>query len=316
MHVEHPLYPVSQSREEGTLKVSSLHTLHYALYGNPQGMPVIVLHGGPGYGCTDSISRFFDPERWNVVMFDQRGAMRSQPLGCMEENSTQHSIQDIETLRKHLHIDRWFVFGGSWGSTLALLYGQEFPERCLGFILRGIFLARRADYLHLFQGMGKIFPEAYERLVQAIPEEERRDLFEAYYRRIFDSNPEIQRQAMREFMLYDTICATHLPQPEMIEAIQRNDSIAFSTSKAFFHYCKHDFFIEPNQILSRMDRISHLPSIIVHGRWDAICLPDMAFSLHRTWNNSLLWMIDDGGHSSNDPAIAQALATATDQLLH
>ena len=165
------LYPSVKAREEGLLKVSNLHTLFYAVYGNPSGIPVVILHGGPGGGCDDSMAQFFDPNRWNIIMFDQRGAMRSEPFGCLEENSTQHLISDIESLRKHLGIEKWMVFGGSWGSSLGLLYGQEHPDRCIGFVLRGIWFARESDWLHLFYGMGKIFPEAYAPLINHIPEE-------------------------------------------------------------------------------------------------------------------------------------------------
>lgn len=311
-HVDHPLYPITQPREEGYLKVSEIHTLFYAVYGNPNGIPVVVLHGGPGAGCNDSLSRFFDLNRWNVVMFDQRGAMRSEPFCCMEENSSQHSISDIETLRNYLGIQKWVVFGGSWGSTLALLYGQEHAEHCIGFILRGVFLGRKQDYLHVLYGMGKIFPEAHEPYLNFIPEEERDDLLSAYYRRIFDPNPDIHMTAARVFMRFDTICSTHLPNPVALENVIQNDRLILSMTRAFFHYSKHGFFIEPNQILSRMKRIAHLPAIIIHGRWDAIDLPEMAYSLYQSWNNSKLWMITQGGHSANDPAIAAALGTATD----
>lgn len=309
---DHPLYPIVSPREEGFLKVSELHTLFYAVYGNPDGVPVVVLHGGPGAGCSDVIAQFFDLSRWNVVMFDQRGAMRSEPFCCMEENSAQHSINDIERLRNHLGIKKWIVFGGSWGSSLAALYGQEHPENCLGFILRGITLLREQDYLHLLYGMGKIFPEAYDPFVQYIPEEERHDLLSAYYRRVCDPSPDIQLAAARMFMRFDTICSRQLPNPIALEKTMQNDKLVLSVSKAFLHYSKNGFFIKPDQILSQMARIAHLPAIIVQGRWDAICLPEQAYFLHKNWKNSKLWIISQGGHSANDPAISAALATATD----
>lgn len=309
---EHPLYPISPPREEGFLKVSEKHTLFYAAYGNPNGIPVIVLHGGPGAGCNDSLSQFFDLDRWNVVMFDQRGAMRSEPFCCMEENSPQHSIQDIEALRKHFGIEKWVVFGGSWGSTLALLYGQEHHEHCLGFILRGVWLVREQDYLHLLYGMGKIFPEAYEPVINHIPEEERHDLLSAYYRRVCDLDPDVHLLAARIFMRFDFICSTHLPNSANLEKMMQNDKHVLSVAKAFFHYAKNGFFLEPNQILSRIERIAHLPAIIINGRWDAICPPEMAYSLYQNWNNSKLWILPQGGHTVSEPAIAAALGTATD----
>jgi len=309
---EHPLYPIEKPREEGRIKVSEVHNLFYATYGNPKGIPVVILHGGPGAGCSDAMSRFFDLTRWNVVMFDQRGAMRSEPFACMDENSPQHSVADIEMLREHLGIDKWVIFGGSWGSTLAILYGQEHPKRCLGFILRGIFLAREQDYLHVIYGMGKVFPEAYESFLNYIPEEERHDLLSAYYKRIMDPNPEIHLAAARALMRFDTICSTHLPNLEALEKTLEDDRLIFSMTKAFLHYSIHRFFLEPNQILSHMHTMAHLPAVIIHGRWDAIDLPEMAYALHKNWANSTLWMITEGGHSANDPAIAKALATATD----
>lgn len=309
---DHLFYPITTPREEGYLQVSEVHSLFYAAYGNPQGIPAVVLHGGPGAGCTDVLTRLFDLMQWNVIMFDQRGAMRSQPFGCMEENSPQYLIEDIEALRRHLGIDKWIVFGGSWGSTLGVLYGQKYPESCLGFILRGIFLGREQDYLHLFYGMGKVFPEAYELVLNYIPPEERHDLLSAYHRRIMDPNPQVHMQAARTFMRFDIICSTHLPDPEAMEKFLQNDKYVLGITKAFVHYAKNRFFLEPNQILSHMDKIKHIPALLIHGRWDAICLPSMAYALHQTWDNSMIWIVSKGGHSANDPEIAAALAKATD----
>ena len=312
LHCTHPLYPVKTRREEGFLAVSALHTLYYALYGNPEGIPVVILHGGPCAGCDDALTRFFNLEHWNVVMFDQRGAMRSQPFACMEENTPQHSVQDIETLRLHLGIQKWAVFGGSWGSTLGILYGQVYPQSCTSFILRGIFLGREQDYMHLLYAMGKIFPEAYQEMLQFIPQEERHDLLTAYYRRIMDPNPAVHLPAARAFIRYDMICATHLPNPDFIEQVAKNEKMIVGMTRAFFYYSMHKFFLEPNQLLNQMHKITEHPALLIHGRWDAIDLPEMAFSLHQKWQGSQLWFMTQGGHSANDPAIAAALATATD----
>jgi proline iminopeptidase len=311
---DHPDFPTSAPLKEGMLKVSTLHSIYYAIYGNPKGIPVVVLHGGPGVGCSDSMSRFFDLNRWKVVMFDQRGAMRSTPFGCMEENTTQLLIEDIELLRKHLGIEAWLIFGGSWGSTLGILYGETYPERCLGFILRGIFLARKHDDLHLVYGMGKIFPEAYEAFIEFIPKEERGDLKKAYSRRIMNPDPKIHMPAAHAFMKFDLVCSTHVPNPEFINKQLSNNKAVMSMTKTFFHYANHDFFLKQNQVLSDLMKVSHLPAIIVHGRWDVITLPEMAYSLHRSWENSMLWMVPLGGHSTTESAIARALATATDRF--
>ncbi|MCH9630444.1 MAG: Proline iminopeptidase [Chlamydiia bacterium] len=308
------LYPIEKPREEGFLKVSELHEIFYATYGNPDGIPVVVLHGGPGFGCSDKMTKFFDLNLWNVVMFDQRGASRSKPFALMEENTPQHSVGDIEKLRKHLGIEKWVVFGGSWGSTLAALYGQEHYKHCLGFILRGVWLARKPDYMHLFYGMGKVFPEAYAPVVDYIPKEERHDLLTAYHRRFFDPDPEVHLPAAKVFMKFDLTCATHLPDSEFIEEALKNDTMLLGVARTFCQYAMNGFFLKPNQILSNMRKIAHLPAIIVQGRWDAICPPFMAYELHQSWKNSKLWMIPDGGHSANDPTIATALVAAGDEF--
>ncbi len=309
---QHPFYPLTACLEEGYLKVSNIHTLYYATYGNTKGIPVIVLHGGPGAGCQQAFLKVFDLNRFFVITFDQRGSMRSSPLGSIEENTPQHSVEDIETLRKHFEIEQWLIFGGSWGVALATLYGQKYPEKCLGFILRGAFLGRKLDYLNVLYGMGRVFPEAYDVFIQFIPEEERHDLLTAYYRRVMDPDLKICMPAARKFMKFDLICGSHLPDPAKVDKFLQKDDFVLGVSKLFLHYSMHDFFLENNQILSNMNRISHLPAIIVHGRWDAVCLPETAYLLHKHWKNSLLWFVLGGGHSSNDPAIAASLATAMD----
>ncbi len=308
-------YPIVKSRVEGYLQVSNLHKLFYAIYGNPNGIPVVILHGGPGGGCDDTMVQFFDLSKWNVIMFDQRGAMRSEPFGCLEENTPQDLVNDIELIKNHLKIKKWVVFGGSWGSSLSLLYAQKYPASCLGLILRGVWLAREQDYLHLFYGMGKIFPEAYEAVVQHIPEEERSDLFSAYCHRIFDPNPDIHLSAARIFMRFDAICSTHCPNPSFIEEVMKNDKLVLGVMRIFFHYAKNKFFLEKNQILSNMQKIAHLPSILVQGRYDAVCFPEIAYSLYQNWKGSNLWMIPNGGHSDDEPPMMSALVAATNLFI-
>ena len=312
--IEHSLYPSSIPNYDGMLQVSSIHSLYYAVYGNPEGIPVVVLHGGPGAGCYDAMTRFFDLSKYLVVMFDQRGAMRSTPLASMEDNNPQRLVEDIETIRKYLNIDRWLIFGGSWGSTLGLLYGQAHPERCLGFVLRGIFLAREFDDAHLVYGMGKTFPEAYHEFLDHIPADERNDLKQAYYQRIMNPDSAVHLPAARAFMKFDLICSTQFPDPNFVENQLKNDRAVLAITRTFFHYAINNFFLEPNQVIANMSKISHLPAILVHGRWDVITLPEMAYSLHQYWVNSTLWMVPMGGHSTTEPAIAMALATALDQF--
>lgn len=305
-------YPIIPPREEGFLDVSTLHKIFYAVYGNPNGVSVVVLHGGPGGGCDDTMVQFFDLNKWNVIMLDQRGAMRSEPFGCLEENTTQHLVNDIETLKMHLRINKWIVFGGSWGSSLALLYAQEYPDSCLGLILRGAWLAREQDYLHLFYGMGKFFPEAYKAVVQHIPEKERNDLFLAYYRRIFDSDSKVRLTAAQTFMRFDAICSTYQLNPSFVEEMMKNDKAVLGVTKIFFHYAKNNFFLEADQILSRMEKIAHLPAVIVQGRYDIVCPPEIAYSLYENWSGSNLWIIPNGGHSDDEPPMVAGLVAATD----
>ncbi len=311
----HPLYPTPPKLEEGYLKVSDIHELYYATYGNPKGIPVILLHGGPGAGFHETSTKVFNPEKYYIIGFDQRGALRSKPFASLEENTSQHLRDDIEKLRKHLQIDKWLVFGGSWGSALAILYGQTYPEKCLGFILRGINLLRKDDIDHLLYGMGKIFPDAYAPVIDLIPEKERSDLFTAYYKRVISSDPTIALEAARTFVKYDIICGTHLPDPERVSKVLQNEKLVLGLAKLFLHYSINDFFIPENHILSQIHSISHLPCTIIHGRWDAICLPVMAYSLHKAWPGSTLWIVTQGGHTGNDPAITRSLATATDLFI-
>lgn len=309
------LYPIELPREEGDLQVSDKHTIHYALYGNPDGIPVIASHGGPGAGYFNAMTTAFDLEKWNVIMWDQRGAMRSTPFGVVEDNTPQNSISDMEKLREHLGVDTWVVFGGSWGSSLSMLYGEAHPDRCRAFILRGVWLCREQDYKHLFYGMGKVFPEAYDELLKHIPEEEHDDLITACYKRVMDSDPAVHLPTARIFMEYDSICATHLPNPEFVKVVNADDRVPVAVTRFFCHYAMNHFFLEDNQILDNMHEVEHIPAIIVHGRWDAICLPENAYLVHKHWSNSQLWMVPDGGHASGDPSIAAGLASATDYFV-
>lgn len=298
---------------DGYLPVSEKHQLYYSTYGNPNGIPVVVLHGGPGLGCTDSLARFFNLDRFLVVMFDQRGAMRSKPFACMNENTTQDLIEDIEALRKHLGIERWVVFGGSWGSLLGVVYGQAYPESCLGFLLRGVFLGREND-IRLFCVNEETTSPAHHDFLLHIPEKERGDLLAASYKKIMDPDPGVHMDFARAFMRYHLTRTTASPNPAVIEKVLQDGQLTLSMVRAVLHYANHRLFLYPNQVLSEMDKIAHLPCIIVHGSQDINCLPEQARLLHQNWLNSRLWLIDTGGHSADDPAIAPALAEATDAI--
>lgn len=310
----HKVHEVSSPYKKGFLKVSDQHEIYYALYGNPDGTDVVCVHGGPGFGNNDSVSQAFDLEKWHVIMFDQRGAMQSKPFGLLEDNTPQNSVSDMEMLREHLGIEKWVVFGGSWGSTLSMLYGQTHPEKCLAFILRGVWLCREADWLHLFHGMGKVFPERYQEVLDVLSDEEKKDPFDAYCKRLFDNDPAIHMEAAKVFMRFDLTAATHLPNKELIEKMVQNDQAMLNVARTFCHYAQNRFFMRDDQLLDDMHKIGHIPAILVHGRWDAICLPENAFSTHQKWDNSQLWMVVDGGHSAMDRGIAPALAEATDHI--
>lgn len=305
-------YPVTTPYDCGYLQVSDIHTIYYAQFGNPDGLPVIVVHGGPGAGCSDFWSSFFDPSFYRVIMFDQRAAQRSTPFAEMFDNTPQASVRDMEALRVCLKIDKWLIFGGSWGSTLSIFYGETHPKRCLGFILRGIFLGRQHEYEHLFYGMKATFPEAWEEMVLEIPIEEREDLIAAFHTRVMDPDPAVHLPAAHAFMRFDTICGALLPDPELLRDL--DDRSALSTARAFIHYCANHFFFSQNQLLDNIGRISHLPLIIVQGRYDIICPPRSAYELFKSWKNSNLWFICNAGHFSSEPSISRGLRLALDEM--
>lgn len=308
------LYPASEPYYEGFLQVSDLHQIYYAEFGNPLGLPVVVVHGGPGAGCSSNWSSFFDLSYYRVIMFDQRGAPRSTPVAEMRDNTPQKSVEDMEILRNHLGIEKWLLFGGSWGSALSILYGEAHPERALGFVLRGIFLARQRDYEHLFYGMDKTFPEAWEEMVQFLPIEERDYLISAFHKRIMDPDPQIHLPAAHAFMRFDMICSTLLPNSGLLQKTALDDRFSLACARAFIHYSANQFFLKENQLLEEIGKISHLPAIILNGRYDIICPPKGAYELHTRWQNSQLWFLPNGGHVSTEPCIARGLKHAMDEM--
>jgi len=302
-------YPIHSARQEGYLQVSDKHQIFYALYGNPSGVPVVVLHGGPGMGCSDRFSRFFDLDRFNVVMFDQRGAMRSKPFACMEENTTQQSLGDIEKLRTHLGIKRWVVFGGSWGSLLGILYGEAYPESCLGFVLTGIFLGREQD-IQLFSKRG----EAYQCFLQHFSDEEQCNLLSSSYQRIMSLDPKEHMIVARAFFRYIMASTIYTQDQSVVESLLKDDRLVLSMSRAVLHYANHRLFLYPNQALLEIQHVSHLPAVIIQGRSDLNCPSEQAELLHQHWKNSTLCLIEEGGHSGDDPATVDALINASDQF--
>jgi proline iminopeptidase len=315
LYKEQNLYPQIEPFNEGFLQVSDGHSIYFAEFGNPQGIPVITLHGGPGSQCFASWTNLFNTDLYHVIMFDQRGAGRSVPFASMENNSPHYSIQDIEQLRHHLGVDKWILFGGSCGSFLALLYGEKYPENCLGFVLRGIYLGRECDSQHLIYGMRQTHPEAWHEMVQIIPMDEQHDLISALHRRVMDPDPEVHLEAARAFMRYDTICATLIPNTKRIDQVDTDIVSTLGIGRAYIHYAANGFFIEENQILNDLHKISHLPAIIVQGRYDVICPPQGAFELYQNWPQAELWYVSDAGHATNEFGISQGLKDAMDRMV-
>ena len=309
----HHLYPEIEPFDIGQLKLDDIHTMYYEQSGNPKGQPVVFLHGGPGSGANPTHRRFFDPSYYRIVIFDQRGAGRSTPLGETKQNTTPHLIRDIETLRKHLHIERWFVFGGSWGSTLALVYAQHHPEYVRGLALRGIFLCRKLEIDWFLYGLRDMAPEAWRTLTDSIPVEERGDLLGAFHKRIMNPDPAIHLPACRAWAMYEAACSTLYPSPETITAFG-DKKLALGLARMEAHYFMNNIFLSDNFILENVDKIRHIPSFIVQGRYDLVCPIRSADDLHRAWPEARYIIVPDAGHSAMEPGIRAHLVEGMDRF--
>ncbi len=307
------LFPPIDPFESGRLPLDGRHVMYWEQSGNPAGIPVVFLHGGPGAGATPVHRRFFDPVAYRIVVFDQRGAGRSEPQGSLEDNTTQHLIADIEALRIRLGIDRWLVFGGSWGSTLALAYGEAYPERCLGFILRGIFLGQKRELDWFLYGMKTVFPEIWGRLIGLLEPGERDDILSAYHSRLLNPEKAVHLPAARAWSAYEGACSTLLPSPETVAAFS-GDALAYALSRIETHYFVNDLFMEDSALLDGIDRIRHLPGVIVQGRYDMVCPIVTADALHQAWPEAEYVVIPDAGHSAMEPGIRAALVRATERF--
>ncbi|MFO0525004.1 MAG: prolyl aminopeptidase [Alphaproteobacteria bacterium] len=309
------LYPASPALEEGYLTVSQRHSLWYATYGNPKGIPLVFLHGGPGAGCHDFVAKLFDPETYYLILLDQRGAGRSRPWGVLEENTTQNLICDLEKLRAHLALSKWALTGGSWGSTLALAYGQAHPERCLGFLLRGVYLGDRAALDHFWYGTRTLFPEAWEKLSCFIPENERSDLVRAYHKRTNGQNSADQKDAIAALMNFDlTLSFFHITPFEVEKILTKEKNMVDFVARAFMHYAANDFFLSEGQLLENIGVISHLPCFIVHSRYDALCRVAGAYDLFARWPGAHLTIVSEAGHASMEPETVKAMISAGNDL--
>lgn len=303
------LYPPITPYASGMLETAGVHRIYWETSGNPDGIPVLFLHGGPGSGTSPNHRRFFDPARYRIVLFDQRGCGHSTPHGELADNTTPHLIADMEVLRIELGIDRWLLFGGSWGSTLALAYAETHPGRCSGLVLRGIFLCRKSEIDWFLYGIRAFFPEAQRKLAQFIPVGERGDLLGAYHRRLLDPDPAIHQPAAHEWATFESSCSTLLPSPELVAAFC-SDKTALSLARIEAHYFMNDIFLPEDSLLANVGRLRLIPAVIVQGRYDAVCPIVTADELARAWPEAHYVIVPDAGHSAFEPAIARELVAA------
>ena len=308
------LYPETVSFNSGELAVDDVHTIYFEEFGNPQGTPAVFLHGGPGGGCTPTQARFFDPDRYRVVLFDQRGCGKSRPHACLEKNTTWHLVTDIEALRMHLGIDRWLVFGGSWGSTLALTYAQRHPEAVTALVLRGIFMLRKREIDWFYQeGASRIFPDAWERYLAEIPTEEHDDLLHAYHRRLTGDDKAVQLRAAKAWSVWEGSTSSLRPSVQLANSMS-SERFALAFARIECHYfINNGFFDNDNYLFENLYRIRHIPATIVQGRYDVVCPMETAYLLHKSWPESRLVIADISGHSAFEPQIQHHLLEATDR---
>jgi proline iminopeptidase len=307
------LFAPIEPYRSGRLAVDAIHTLYWEECGNPQGMPVLFLHGGPGAGLSPKHRKFFDPAHYRIVLFDQRGAGQSTPLGETRNNTTQLLIEDIERIRSMLDVERWLVFGGSWGSTLALAYGQAHPQRCSGFVLRGIFLATPPEIDWFLNGMRWFYPDAHARFVAPIDEAERGALLPAFCKKLFGADTAAGVAAARAWGRYEGSTIHLLPDPQAEESFG-SEAVALGVGRLEAHYFSHDSFLSEDQLIRQVERIRHLPAIIVQGRYDMICPPLSAWRLHQAWPEASFELVADAGHGAFEPGIASALVAATERF--
>ncbi len=307
------LYPPIEPSETGMLPLTAGHVMYWEVMGNPQGRPVVFLHGGPGAGAAPDHRRFFDPAHYRIVVYDQRGSGRSTPLAEVADNTTPELVADLERLRDHLGIEDWLVFGGSWGSTLALAYAEAHPERVAALVLRGIFLCRPQEIDWFVDGMRTVFPEQWRRFAEFLPEAERHDLLNAYHRRLMDPDPEVHLPAARAWSTYEGACSTLLPSPETVAAFGE-DRMALGLARIEAHNFVNRIFLPDNALLDNIARVRGIPAVIVQGRYDIVCPIATADDLRRAWPEAEYVVVPDAGHSAMEPGIRRALVAAMEKF--
>jgi proline iminopeptidase len=305
-------YPEIEPYEHGMLDVGDGHRVYWELCGNPNGKPVVFLHGGPGGGCTPTQRRLFDPKKYRILLFDQRGCGRSTPYASLEANTTWHLVADIERLREMIGVDKWMVFGGSWGSTLALAYAETHPERVTELVLRGIFTLRRSELLWYYQeGASWIFPDKWEGFLAPIPEEERGDLMAAYRKRLIDPDPAVQARAARAWSLWEGETITLLHNQEYSDQFG-DEHYAIAFARIENHYFVNEGWFEEGQLIRNAHRLNGIPSVIIQGRYDMATPAKTAWDLHKAWPEAQFIMVPDAGHAVSEPGILHHLIEATD----
>jgi proline iminopeptidase len=310
------MYPPIKPYETGTLKVSDIHTLYYEVSGNKDGVPVIFLHGGPGGGTDEKDRSFFNPQKYKIILFDQRGAGKSTPSACLEDNTTCDLVKDIEKLREELKIDKWHVFGGSWGSTLSLAYAQAHPGRVKSLVLRGIFTLRTSELNFFYQsGASHLFPEAWEEYLAPIPEAERQDMILAYHAQLNSADDQTRIKAAKAWAKWEMATCKLFVDPKTIAEADK-DEFANAFARIENHYFINDGFMRDGQLLEsqEIDKIRHIPTIVVQGRYDVVCPATTAHALKKVWPEITLHIVPNAGHSSHEPGTSKLLVEATDQF--
>lgn len=308
------LYAPFAANRTGRLQVSALHEIYWEESGNPDGVPVVFVHGGPGGGCSDWQRQFFDPQRFRIVLFDQRGCGRSTPHAELTDNTTWHLVADMEALRTLLGIDKWMVFGGSWGSTLALAYAETHPDRCLALVLRGIFLLRHKELQWFYQeGASWLFPDAWEPYLDHIPRAERGDLIGAYHRRLTHSDRAVQLAAARAWSIWEGMTSRLIPDTDLVSHYGE-DEFALAFARIECHYFVNKAWMRDGQLLEDVDKIRHIPTVIVQGRYDVVCPLRSAWDLHRAWPEAKLAIVADAGHAAIEPGIVDQLIRGVEGL--